>query len=220
MPHSLPFVEQLVRHIRYDDRTECWLWTSHLNNGGYGQVTVQGRPTAAHRWVWMNLRCDIPDGLQIDHLCRVRNCVNPSHLEMVSPRVNTQRGVISRGLDETCHRGHLRTLFSDTSIDAKGHPHRTCRECRRITEWRRKGMRARERRTVCERCGRSVAENNLSRHEAACGRTHCKNGHELTAENTLLNVSRNGFRGRLCRTCERDRSRQSQARTRAKRAIA
>ncbi len=78
------------------DKTEtCWLWTGSLNQQGYGQVAVRvaGRQTSAraHRFAHELLVGPIPDGLELDHLCRVRNCVNPAHLEPVTHAENLRR---------------------------------------------------------------------------------------------------------------------------------
>lgn len=66
----------------------CWLWTGSQDGKGYGK-TGRGR---IHRIVYEELVGPIPDGLQLDHLCRVRNCVNPAHLEPVTGRENVRRG--------------------------------------------------------------------------------------------------------------------------------
>lgn len=75
---------------------ECWIWTASRTRHGYGQFSVGGRAgrmESAHSVTWRLLRGEIPDGLELDHLCRVRACCNPWHLEPVSHRVNGQRGV-------------------------------------------------------------------------------------------------------------------------------
>jgi hypothetical protein len=77
----------------------CWLWTAHVNpRTGYVQFRIGGRSgkmVLAHRWSYEHFVGPIPDGLQIDHLCRVRHCVNPSHLEPVTARENRLRQPVS-----------------------------------------------------------------------------------------------------------------------------
>jgi hypothetical protein len=83
-----------VRYIEEDrgHDTPCWIWCLCTDGGGYGQTKVGGRAQLAHRVYYERHVGPIPDGLELDHLCRVRNCVNPDHLEPVTSAVNTQRG--------------------------------------------------------------------------------------------------------------------------------
>lgn len=69
----------------------CWLWQGWADRDGYGALDVGGRFTRAHRFAYEELVGPIPDGLTIDHLCRVRNCVNPDHMEPVTLAENTRR---------------------------------------------------------------------------------------------------------------------------------
>ena len=74
----------------------CWLWTKSLSSQGYGQFSYGGRsgggPVSAHVFSWLILVGEIGIGLELDHLCRVKSCVNPDHLEPVTRSVNTRRG--------------------------------------------------------------------------------------------------------------------------------
>lgn len=99
------------------DKTEgCWLWLGAASVGGYGQFYAgrlwpsgsQGK-VYAHRYAYELLVGPIPEGLDIDHLCRVRNCVNPDHMEPVTHRENMLRGdtVVARNaMKTTCTKGH------------------------------------------------------------------------------------------------------------------
>jgi hypothetical protein len=79
------------------EKTEgCWLWTAAISPNGYGKFMVSGRPVNAHRLVYQLTVGPIPDGLDLDHLCRVRHCVNPDHLEPVTRSENLLRGYAAR----------------------------------------------------------------------------------------------------------------------------
>lgn len=82
------------------DERGCWLWRTSRNSSGYG-VFVGGEN--AHRVAYRWFVGDIPEAFVIDHLCRVRSCVNPAHLEAVTQSVNLLRGNRARGI---CRRGH------------------------------------------------------------------------------------------------------------------
>lgn len=132
-----PLEERLWSKV--DASGDCWLWTAHVADG-YGYIRDGTKTCRVHRVVWELLVGPIPDGMQLDHLCRVRRCVNPDHLEPVTGRENRLRSPI---------------------------------------HW--SGVLARK--------------------------THCKRGHEFTAENTY--VEKRGTRN--CRTCQRDKMRQRRA---------
>ncbi len=112
-----------------EDANGCWLFNGARNHRGYGQVGVNGRTRSAHRVTYEALRAEIPDGLHLDHLCRVRHCVNPWHLEPVTNAVNKER---SRGhvelLHPTCSEGHP---WSPENTYRAPSGLRHCRECAR-----------------------------------------------------------------------------------------
>jgi hypothetical protein len=103
----------------------CWLWTACTNPNGYGVIGKGARIEGmlyAHRVAWELTNGPIPDGLVIDHLCRNRRCVNPTHLEVVSTQENTRRGMVASKTH--CVRGHSLT---DARIRKNGT--RLCRKC-------------------------------------------------------------------------------------------
>jgi len=134
----------LPRHIRRNivsgDGT-CWLWTRSLSRDGYGWASLGDRTYQAHRLVYTLLIGELPEGLILDHLCRMRHCVNPDHLEPVTPRENLRRSPLTpTGMDDCAACGSVFTW--------NGHQRR-CLKCQRV--WRRqyardyrRGLRRRE----------------------------------------------------------------------------
>jgi hypothetical protein len=91
------------------DANGCWLWQAHCNNDGYGVVSVERKLKKAHRVVYEMLVGPIDEGLTLDHLCRVRHCVNPAHLEPVTHQENILRGDTLQGVNARkthCPLGH------------------------------------------------------------------------------------------------------------------
>lgn len=108
-----------------EPNTGCWLWLGAVSNG-YGRA-LGGK--LAHRLMYEREVGAVPDGLDLDHLCRVRSCVNPAHLEPVTRRENLLRGdTIPRrnAMRNTCANGHAYDY-----IDSNGSRH--CRTCRNKT---------------------------------------------------------------------------------------
>jgi len=122
---------------KVDKSSDCWLWTDVLARNGYGYLGIggrAGRKVQAHRLAYELMNGEIPAGLQIDHLCRVRHCVNPAHLQAVTQRTNLLRGngASARHARQThCIRGHP---FS--GMDSLGR--RICAICRREAKRRRR----------------------------------------------------------------------------------
>lgn len=122
-----PLLALLVRVEKSADPNGCWLWTGSITPKGYGLIRAGGRVQSVHRFAYEALVGPIPDGLQLDHLCRVRNCVNPDHLEPVTGRINQQRGLINQNAPkETCDKGHP---FDYTYTGPNGRPRRRCKTC-------------------------------------------------------------------------------------------
>lgn len=119
------------------DPDGCWQWKAGRNDG-YGRFKLRGHHVYAHRFAYEMLIGSVPDGLTLDHLCRNRACVNPSHLEPVSNRVNVLRGVgmgARHARATRCPQGHPYDE-TNTYLDTEGF--RSCRSCRRTRNRERK----------------------------------------------------------------------------------
>ncbi len=123
------------------DKTEgCWLWTAARYWDGYGAFMTgykkdkNKRMVRAHRYAYELLVGPIPEGMELDHLCRNRACVNPTHLEPVTHKVNTLRGeTISAAFAARshCSKGHA---YDDQNLYRHPDGSRRCRECHKLEE--------------------------------------------------------------------------------------
>ena len=96
-PVGLPLADRLARYTS-SDGLGCWPWTGTLDGQGYPFLNVDGVPRRAHRLSFEMHRGPIPSGLELDHLCRVRRCVNPEHLEPVTHAENMRRMRAAQGV--------------------------------------------------------------------------------------------------------------------------
>lgn len=115
----------------------CWLWAGGKDWDGYGIFGVHGKSYRAHRYAYELLVAPIPRDLQLDHLCRTPSCVNPAHLEAVTPRVNSRRSNSPSGVNAKathCVRGHPFDRDNTKWVQGK----RQCRTCARMRDAQRR----------------------------------------------------------------------------------
>ena len=177
----------LFMHMTVGDG--CWEW-DRISDKGYGRSNASGRLHYAHRVSYQLLVGPVPDGLELDHLCRNRACVRPDHLEPVTHAENMRRGT----------GGHQQRAITHCP---QGHPYDAANTCR--TNGRRS----------CRTCHRERAAARRVPGLGAGGyqlvKTHCPKGHPYDEANT-----RRDARGyRWCRACHLVRSREYKARQRA-----
>lgn len=139
-PRRISFEERFWSKVEIGRDDGCWVWVGSHNLKGYGYITIQidrkGVNRLAHRVAYEALVGPIPEGLQIDHLCRAHACINPSHLEPVTQRENLMRGVgitAQNARKNHCKRGHP---FDEENTMILPSGERACRECKRES-WRR-----------------------------------------------------------------------------------
>jgi HNH endonuclease len=131
-----------AKFFRYVVKTQqCWNWVGSKNKAGYGRLWFSGEYVLAHRLSYELLRGEIPERLELDHLCRNPGCVNPDHLEAVTHAENNLRGISPPAHNARathCIRGH-RFDADNTRYLAGGR--RRCKTCDRIQHreaWRAK----------------------------------------------------------------------------------
>lgn len=109
----------------------CWQWLGYVGQNGYGYINVNGRLLLTHRYSFELFRGPVPEGLELDHLCRNTACCNPAHLEPVTHAENVRRGEAGevnrrRQLGRThCARGHAWTPENTKQTPRQ----RKCRIC-------------------------------------------------------------------------------------------
>jgi hypothetical protein len=145
-----PVIDRFLAKVSPDPNSGCWLWMASCNQWGYGHFKLtKTKPIGAHVFAYRHYVGPIPEGLELDHLCRVRCCCNPRHLEAVTHQENCARGVSDESMRKTqaeyakikklkthCKRGHE---YATHAVISPKNGVRTCRTCaiEKMAEWRR-----------------------------------------------------------------------------------
>lgn len=183
----------------------CWIWKAALHSAGYGVSWWHKRLVGAHRISYELFFGAVPRGLEPDHLCRIRPCVNPHHLEAVTRKVNNARGFSPSAINSRkthCGQGHRlagRNVYKNTNVSGS---HRTCRACHRKRvreEYHKKEGRMPR---ICNLmgCGNPIVNKagNADYRKHWCSR-ECKN----SDSREKMAARRKVVHGRKCRLCGR-----------------
>lgn len=147
MPKQIPIIVRLVNNMLVID--ECWVWQKVLTKDGYGQTNYVDddgthRTKIAHKLMYEQIIGPVPDGLELDHICENRACINPIHLEPVTPLVNKSRstsvGTVNANKTH-CSNGHEYTKENTAiRVNPRGKRSRQCITCRLFAKrkWARK----------------------------------------------------------------------------------
>ena len=123
---------------KYKKVGECWLWQAPLDKDGYGSFFFRGAIRRAHRVAYFGTNGEIPEGNVVNHVCRVRNCVNPQHLQCITHEENSMKDSTSKGYINSqktaCPQGHP----YDKVVVYGGRTQRICSICDKAARAKRK----------------------------------------------------------------------------------
>lgn len=134
--------ERFWSKVSPEPNSGCWLWTAATTKNGYGKIDMAGRTRDAHRLAYETLVGPVPAGLELDHRCRTRCCVNPAHLEPVTRSENVRRSSIGDVLRRHhaakthCPAGHQ---YDEANTYRWTDGYRRCRACIAISNRKSKG---------------------------------------------------------------------------------
>jgi hypothetical protein len=137
---AVQYLEDRIKANIKIDSNGCWNWQLSKERGGYGKIKVAYKSKLAHRVSYEVFVGEIPNGLQLDHICKVRACVNPAHLEPVTAKENLHRSSLkelwaAKKEVTHCPQGHKYTTANTLIKQNKwGNDCRNCRTCHRERE--------------------------------------------------------------------------------------
>lgn len=143
----LPAYERVMRRVSYEDRghaTQCLVFHGSKDRAGYGRVNRDGIPELAYRVVWEHFNGPVPSALELDHLCRQRDCCEVTHLEAVTHTENIRRGNGSEttkryyAAQDRCIHGHLYDEANTRWRTNRGYRTRACRTCEKAYRTKKK----------------------------------------------------------------------------------
>lgn len=114
---------------KVEKTSSCWIWKGNVGSNGYGQFGYNYKVVSSHRLAYQLTKGEIPEGMELDHLCKNTLCVNPEHLEIVNRRENTLRSSNFAAVNARkthCIRGHEFTSKNTIVLANRG---RSCRTC-------------------------------------------------------------------------------------------
>jgi len=128
-----PLQDRLERYSVAIPFAGCIVWTGAVDKLGYGRIGMQGKSKLAHRISYQHYVGEIPVGLELDHLCRNTSCINPNHLEPVTRKVNTDRGLCAetnrKRFAAMTHCKHGHEFTPENTYLHPTHKRRQCKIC-------------------------------------------------------------------------------------------
>ena len=129
MPRVSRPLTDFYDRIKFNEQTWCWDWQGEITWGKYGRISIRRKRVLVHRFSYELFKGKIPDGLEIDHLCRNRKCCNPQHLEAVTRSTNLSRGHNHNRDKNHCPQGHP---YSGKNMITRKNGSRECRQCTKV----------------------------------------------------------------------------------------
>lgn len=129
-----PLIDRFEAKYIPEPNSGCWIWFGSINQYGYGRMLIDGRMALAHRFSYQTFKGPLAPELVLDHLCRMRCCVNPDHLDQVKQKINVRRS--PRYLSLVCKSGHPWNEENTWLNPRNGW--RQCRACNLANQYRMK----------------------------------------------------------------------------------